>query len=309
MAPRIPVLPFALLVMALLPHAACATPDAVAPTERPFLYRIEGTPPSFLYGTVHVPDERVLALPRSVRLALGRSDVVVTEVLLDADSQMQAAQAALLPVGKGLSEILPPELYARARSYLEARGLPIEAFEQQKVWAVAMQLTLLEYLPQLATRPPLDLLLFRTAKENGKQVDALETPEEQIALMDGIGTAGQLSMLEQTLGYLEAVKPGDPHPVERLLRAYLKGDGDELVTISLEYADLDDPATQQFLDAAIHERNASMAATILAKLAARPDLSYLFAIGALHVPGPEGVKARLEKDGRTMTRLGGNDTP
>ncbi len=302
------VLRLASLIPVLL-TAVAVGPDVVRPTDRPFLYRIEGATPSFLYGTVHLPDERALALPRSVRLALDRADVVVTEVLLDAASQQQAARAALLPADQKLSEILPPELHARTRAYLAARGLPIEAFEQQKVWAVAMQLTLLEYLPQLAMRPPLDLLLFRTAQQRGKRVDALETPAEQIALMDGIGTEGQLSMLRQTLGYLEAIGPGDPHPVERLLRTYLAGDGDALVSVSLEYADLEDPATRQFLDAAIHQRNARMAATIIEQLEARPDDAHFFAIGALHIPGPEGVQARLEKSGRTLTRLAGSDTP
>ena len=298
----------ALLVPLLLPSAACAT-GAVKPTERPFLYRIEGTPPSFLYGTVHVPDERALALPRAVRLAFGRSDVVVTEVLLDESVQAEAARALLLPEGERLGEILPAGTYARARAYLEKRGLPIAAFEQHKVWVLATQLALLDYRTQFKARPPLDLLLFQRAKERNKQVDALETHEDQIALMDGIGTDGQISMLQQTLGYLEAVQPDEPHPVERLLRAYLEGDEDALVSVSLEYADLDDPTTQKFLDAAIHGRNASMAATILQKLEGRPDLTYFFAIGALHIPGPEGVKARLEKSGRTVTRLGGNDTP
>src|ERR1051325_3410775 len=63
----------------------------VRATEKPFLWRIEGPVPSYLYGTVHVPDPRVLELPEVVRRALNASDVFNAEIPLDA-----ATQGALL---------------------------------------------------------------------------------------------------------------------------------------------------------------------------------------------------------------------
>src|SRR5262245_19889095 len=38
-------------------------PAQVRATDKPFLWRIDGPVPSYLYGTVHVPDPRVLELP------------------------------------------------------------------------------------------------------------------------------------------------------------------------------------------------------------------------------------------------------
>ena len=57
----------------------------------------------------------------------------------------------------------------------------------------------------MATQPTLDQYLFAQAVQQGKRVDALETPEEQIAIMDGIGRQGQISLLRQTL---ESVREG-----------------------------------------------------------------------------------------------------
>ena len=42
-----------------------AAPAVAVPTqvERPLLWRIELAPPSYLFGTIHLPDERVTKLP------------------------------------------------------------------------------------------------------------------------------------------------------------------------------------------------------------------------------------------------------
>ena len=57
---------------------------SVRPTEKPFLWRVDGPAPSYLYGTVHVPDQRVLELPQVVRRALEAADVFNAEIPLDA---------------------------------------------------------------------------------------------------------------------------------------------------------------------------------------------------------------------------------
>jgi uncharacterized protein YbaP (TraB family) len=289
--------------------AAWGTAEVVRPTERPFLYRIEGKSPSFLYGTVHMPHARVLALPRSVRLAHRKASAVITEVPLDAETQARVQKAALLPAGKTFSQIVPTDLRERTAAYLATRSIPLHAVESQKVWAVAVSLPLLDFLEMMATQPTLDQYLFRQAIQQRKQVDALETPEEQIAIMDGIGEQGQISLLRQTLDYLEAVEPGAPGPIDRLLQAYLEGDPDELVRVSFEYADMEDPVTREFVDAMLHERNERMAKRIDERLKGHQGDVQFFAIGALHVPGPDGVKARLEKAGYTLTRVAGNETP
>ena len=69
------------------------------------------------------------------------------------------------------------------------------------------------------------------------------------------------------------------------------------------YADLEDPQTIRFLEALLDRRNEKMAAGIEARLAANPDRSYFFAIGSLHMPGPEGILALLTKRGYTIERV------
>ena len=89
---------------------ACAGAQAPPPSDGkpgPFLYRIDGAVPSHLFGTIHLPDERVLELPSSVERALDDADAVYTEVKLAGDWLSVAGSNA---VDSNLSEFDEPTL-------------------------------------------------------------------------------------------------------------------------------------------------------------------------------------------------------
>ena len=294
-----------LLAFALgLAPAAALGQVSPEPTRRPFLWRIAGEPPSYLYGTLHLPDERVLALPPVVIRALDRAQVFCAEVRMDEGGLRQMALAVLLPDGQTLDGVLPPELYQRVDRFVLSKGVPMPVFERMKIWAVATNLGVLDYFRQgVERRPVLDQYLYRRAQAAGKQLDALERIEDQIGILDSVDRPGQIAMLEQTLEHLERIEPGAPGPVEKLIVAYLSGDGERLLRTGLEYADLDDPQTARFLDALIDRRNRTMAAAIDERLGAASGLSYFFAPGSLHLPGPEGLVSLLTERGYALERL------
>jgi uncharacterized protein YbaP (TraB family) len=291
----------------LLGMLGAGAPGIVRPTEHPFLYRIEGTPPSFLYGTIHVPDDRVLAQPRSVRLALQRSDVLVTELRFDAETQRVLVSGLSLPEGRALADAAPAPLVARIERYLNGKGLPLAPFQHFKLVALGAQLEMLDYLS--ARRPALDQQLMQQAKQAGKALDALERPEEQIAALDALTPAEQVQVVDEELARLEKLAPGEPGPVEKMVVAYVAGDEKALWAESMAYVDPADPVDAKFIDALFTQRNARLAERIDQRLSAQPPRAYFVAIGALHLFGPEGVIARLEKRGRTFVRLDGNATP
>lgn len=294
------------LALLLVPHASGAQ-HIVRPTERPFLYRIEGKPPSFLYGTIHVPDDRVLALPRSVRLALQRADVLATELKADSETQRVLLAGLTLPEGQTLADVAPAPLLARIERYVTAKGLPFERIQHFKLVPIGAQLEMLDYLA--AKQPPLDHHLMQLAVQAGKQLDALERPEEQIAALDALTPAEQIQVVDEELARLEKLAPGEPGPVEKMVVAYTAGDEKALWAESMAYVDPSDPVDAKFIDALFTRRNARLAERIDERLSAQPPRAYLAAIGALHLFGPDGVIARLEKRGRTLVRLDGNATP
>jgi uncharacterized protein YbaP (TraB family) len=275
----------------------------VTPTEKPFLWMIAGETPSFLFGTVHLPDDRVLALPDVVEAAFEATDALYTEIPMNPTTMLASLSAMQLANGKTLSDVLPAELVTRAEAYLERRGLSIALFSRFKVAFFAAQLTLLDELENLATRQPLDAVLFSRASEAGKEARALETVDEQLAIFDAFDEKEAAAMLRMTLDYLEGLDADSRSPTEELIELYLEGDGEALASKMYEYFDPKDAFTRKFVDLAITQRNRRMAERIDEWTKKEPDRVHFFAVGALHYPMDVGLIELLRTRGYEIERL------
>jgi hypothetical protein len=271
-----------------------------APTTTPLLWKIERQPPSYLYGTIHVSDPRVLALPASVQAALERSSVVYTEIALDPDTQQRALLAMALPPGQTLKGALPGELYTRVERFLAARGVALELFQSQKVWVLATLLPMLDYVGR---GQPLDEQLYTWAQRRGKRTAGIETVEMQIAAMESAGREGEVALLRETLDHLELAAAQKRDPMGELIEVYLEGDEERIAAASFDYVDRNDPVLRRMLDALIDRRNDYMARTIAERLQAEPRGSHFFAVGAMHLTGERGLVAQLRGRGLRVTRM------
>ena len=288
-------LPLALLWLALTVAAQ------VEPTEKPLLWMIEGQKPSFLYGTIHLPDERVLAIPQLVLNAADSAEALYVEVA--PDELASAAAQLILPDGKTLQEVLPEDLYKRASGYVQSKGLPFMAFQNFKIWVLMVQIEILDYIQQMAVRQPLDLAIYNRAQEAGKEVGGIETLEEQLAVFDDFSEEEQIQLLSEALDQLEENPDKSSSYLEKLLLAYLEGDEDNLHEMLFQEIDKDDPLDQKFVQNLFTDRDRRMADRIASKLKANPSRSYFFAIGSGHLVGGQSVRKRLESRGFRITRL------
>ena len=271
----------------------------------PFLYCIEGNVPSHLFGTIHLPDERVLDVPESVSGALDASDALYTEVKMDDATREELARLlAEAGSGKPLRERLPADLYARLDHYLAQRGMPIALFDSQPVWSIGLTLALLDYLPELALgRPTLDESLVLRAERNGAELGGLELPEEQVAVFESIDGAGQAEMLRDTLDQLEAPSVDGQRPLDLLVDAYLAGDEEGLLASVRESVDPDSASSAALFDRLLDQRSAHMAERIEALVSTNPERRYFFAIGAAHLPGTRGIVSLLRERGLRVERV------
>lgn len=294
-------------VVSLVAYPALAE-DAVTPTDKPFLWLIEGDTPSFLYGTVHLPDDRVLALPEVVETAFAASDAIYTEIPLDMNTQMQVGMEMMLSGDESLSKLLPEDLYQRTDAYVKSKGLSLAMLDRVKVYAVAIQLPVLDYLPVMATKKPLDAMLYARAGEEGKETKALETVDEQLAVFEAFDLKEQIQVLKDTVDYLTKEAESGESATEKLLAAYLGGNLDELDHVMREYMDPDDPLYQKFAKLALTDRNHRMADRIGKVIQDDPGKVNFFAVGALHYDGDEGILHLLREAGYSVKRLDAGDT-
>lgn len=272
-----------LLMVGLAPVVAAGEPG--------LLFEIDATEaggaPCYLLGTIHSEDPRVLALTAPTQAAFDRSAVFIMETIPDTQAVIRAMMAMVYTDGRGLAGVAGRPLYDQTVQALAERGMAEEAIKDYKPWAAA---TLLG-MPEAGTGEFLDIRLYKAALAAGKQVQGLESIEEQLAVFDTLTEEDQIALLRETLEARATL----PEVFARLLEAYLSRDLARLERLGDQYLGRGDPQlAARFRHAALEARNQHMTDRMLAYLRVG---GCFIAIGALHLPGEEGVLSRLARAG------------
>ncbi len=308
------LLPWLLLPWLLLPSllSAQATTQAtrqITPTKHPFLWRIEGkgnqtlNVKSWLYGTMHLGDERLVTLPDSVEVARESVDALYCELDMD-QIQKQAGKMMLkmrLPRGQTLRDQLTPELYERLSDYVTERGSNMLMFRRMRVWAVSVNLAVIEAAKQKMTQS-LDVLIYKDAKSDDKEVGGLETMAEQLDALSDMSEKDHIKLLMKSLDYMEEQAAKGISPLRKMQKTYLAGDAQKLWALANEVMG-EDEVSKRFMKAMLTDRNVRMADRMEKKMEDHPDKSYFFAIGAMHYPGRNGILDLLRRKGFRIKRI------
>lgn len=258
------------------------------------LWRISGKgADGYLFGTMHSDDPRVTRLPPAVEARFVAARTLVLEVLLDEQSEMAAVAQMMLPTNSSLTALAGETLGQQVKQAMLGRGVPPETTERLQLWATALTLS----LPESQDGLFLDKLLYQRAVASGKKCKPLESVNEQIAIFTAFSTEEQKSMLRHVLE-----TAGDtPALFAQMTEAYLARDLAQLVRLGEENPMSSDPALQQrMMERLLGLRNRRMAAR-MEPLLTQPGL--FIAIGALHLPGEEGVIALLRQRGYQLEAI------
>jgi uncharacterized protein YbaP (TraB family) len=259
------------------------------------LWKIEGHggEPSYLFGTMHSEDPRVVRLPVPVQQAFDRSHGVTLEVILDPESLLAMTSGFMFGDGSTLEAHIGAPLYRRTVTAVAAYGIPEILLASMKPWAVAVTLM----TPPTRTGLVLDLVLYQRAVADGKPVDGLETPLEQLSVFDGLSEQDQVALLKDTLDNLSDIE----RMLDDVRDAYLARDLRRLVDASdASMRDSDPQLVARFSGRLITERNHRMVERMQSRL--RKGGQFI-AVGALHLPGDEGVLQLLNQQGYRLTRV------
>jgi uncharacterized protein len=282
-------------------------PAPVAVAWKPLLFKIAGAKPSYLFGTIHIPDPRLATFPPSLEKAIADSDEIVNEMPLDDATQAQMAAALKMPPGKHLSTSISPALLERLKRTFESKNLPgaaVALMDNFKVWAVAVQVALIDHVKELMTAgKPIDMNIHDKAVAGGKAASGLETEAEQVAVFDGLSGAEQARMLEQVLDEADKNQKEGKDPIATLMGLYIAGDEAPLLAELDKGFDLKRPLDQKLLKRLITDRNKIMTQRLDAKIKANPRRGYFVAVGAAHLLGDDGVIAQLKKKGYSIERV------
>lgn len=277
---------FLLLITLFFVHGACASPTAYT---HGLLWKIEraGRAPSYVFGTIHSEDDRVLALPKPVQRVFKASRNYAMEVVVDENTMRAVMGAMMFSDGRTLQQTISAKTYEKVVAAMAGFGMPEQAVQMMKPWALAVTLS----MPKPKTGRMLDAVLMQMAVAQGKQITGLETIEEQLGVLDQLSTSEQATMLEDTLKHL----PEMDEVFVEMHTLYLARDLAGLVRISDDMLargnrELGEKMMYQLVDV----RNGRMVQRMEAHL---KQGNAFIAIGALHLPGEVGVLSLLARKG------------
>ena len=303
---------------------AMARIDAAAeaiPYGTGLFWRLEkpGVPASYLYGTMHVADERATTLLPEVERRIAGADTVALEIKEIADPvALQAAMSglaakALYLDGTTLAGRLSDSDVETLRGALARRGpVPWPAAQRMRPWLLmaAMSLPACERARKEKGRPIVDQLIAAIAERNGRPVVGLETVESQVATIAGLPEPLMLRALadvarlgrrmddvfETTVALYES---GETAKIWALMRDPALAPDVEANAGERERAERM-AGYAAFQEHVIDRRNATMVAALEPLL----ERGNAFAgVGALHLPGAKGMLALLVERGWRVTRV------
>lgn len=253
------------------------------------LWKIErpGQAPSYVFGTMHTEDPRVLNLPQAVQGVFDSTSTYVMEALLDESALLAMTSTMLFSDGRSLKEVLPPPTYAKTVSALSVYGLPEMAVQLMQPWALAITLS----TPKPKTGVVLDIALMQQATAQGKKTAGLETIEEQVGIFSSLPMSEQVILLEDTLKQL----PGIQKLFAEIHNTYLARDLAGLERMSAAQMAQGNPKlVKKIMTQLVEQRNQRMVERMGPYL--KSGKAFI-AIGALHLPGQAGVLNLLAKKG------------
>jgi uncharacterized protein YbaP (TraB family) len=291
----------AVLVVAVgIVAARPASPEAM-PYADGVLWRVETAEglSNYVFGTLHSSDERITSLPEPVSEALAETRTLAIEVVLDNAAIFKLGRAMMLPNGKRLDALLTSKQVAQLKDVAAHYHMPFTMVTRFKPWAAMIVFSLppAEQLRTAAGKKPLDESLRVQAEAAGRTVVGLETVDEQIETLDGMVEADQMLLLNSTLEQAGEIE----RMFAALREAYLARDLAAVYDL-LNAAKIDDDtgAVERFEQRLVIDRNRRMVER-MGELLQEGDA--FVAVGALHLPGQQGILQLLADRGYRVTRV------
>ena len=291
-------------------YAAIVANAKKIPNGEGIFWKIEkaGAEPSWLLGTMHISDPRVVEMPRGAKEAFAKAATVIVESD-EITSEKQAASSLLAKPelmmfldGQSITDMLSKEDITKLESGLKDRGIPLNAVIKMKPWILAsfVALPACEFARKARGASFLDMKLANDAVSEGKQLVGLETLLEQMTALSELPMSFHLQALIDTLQLGNRMED----VMATMIDLYLKGDVGMIMPL-MKSLDPTKQADGQNEYAAFEQRIIDDRNHVMADGAA-PHLekgNVFMAVGALHLPGKVGVIELLRQKGFTATSV------
>lgn len=266
--------------------------------ENSLLWKItspDGNNTSYLFGTYHILGSDYLNDHKKVQAAYQASQSVVVETEIDSSQMMAVAMKGMM-LGKSLKKMMDSADYALIKRELEpSLGMDLAQLDQFKPIFVSIMYSMAlaqKFTPEEMTYGglPIDQYFASNGHKMKKEITSLETPMEQAEIL-----FNSQNLDEQIEDLVELAKDKDEviAMTKMVIQSYMKED----LKTMFEEAHKMEEATGD-LEVLLDDRNDRWIG-ILNPILMKGEA--FIAVGALHLPGENGLLELLKKEGYTLS--------
>ncbi|WP_228140319.1 TraB/GumN family protein [Moritella sp. JT01] len=252
----------------------------------------------YLGGTVHVLALDDYPFPAEFDRAYALADTLVFETdmakLESPEFQQTMLSQLRYPAGQNLTQDLTPETYMMLAAYCESRGIGMQALNNFKPSMVSLMLTMAELQRLNLTGLGVDKYYNSKAVIDAKELGKLETVEQQLAFIAGMGKGKEDELIRYSLEDIKTL----PTFMHEMKTAWRHGNRKALIDLAITPLVKDFPDIYQSL---LVQRNNNWLPQIEAMFDSK-DTEFVL-VGALHLVGKDGLLQRLETAGYKVTQL------
>lgn len=243
---------------------------------------------SYLFGTIHMIGKNDFFVRDEVDSVFSKCNQVAFEIDLDDVAQLNSMQAWLnLPEDLTLDAIIPPDQYNKIKIFFaDSMGLDIKDFNTQKPFALYQQFL---YGLEKSEQESYEIYFLMKCISSQKTVVGLEPISDEFRVMDDISYEEQIRWVTEGIDSINAYRSD----FKELIHAYQAEDLNKLILMLKE-----DPVVMgEFEDALLVQRNQKWIVEILKLTEQMPTF---IAVGAMHLPGENGLISLLREKGFTV---------
>ncbi|TAH05678.1 MAG: TraB/GumN family protein [Sphingobacteriales bacterium] len=289
-----------LLIACLLSLFACSSskktttvtpPKDEVVIENALLWQVSGkglSSPSYVYGTIHIICKEDFQFSGTLKEKFREAKNIYLELDMDDPNMMMKMASLSMMKGQSMKDLMSPADYTYLSAYVkDSLGMPMMLFNKMKPITL-MSLLYTKALPCSASES-YEQTMVTMAKQQKKDIKGLEKIEDQMAVFDKIPDSVEAKMI------LDMIKNMPEQKVQfaQMVAAYKKED-----LRSLSNAMSESPEWKGFEDIMLSNRNKNW---IPVMETAMKESTTLFAVGAGHLYGKEGVINLLRATGYTVT--------
>jgi uncharacterized protein YbaP (TraB family) len=252
----------------------------------------------YIGGTMHVLSQTDYPLPKGYKTAYQDAQTLVFETDMAALTSLEFQQQMLSKLtyldGTTLEDVLSLDTLNLLKMHLKSRSVPYESVKTMKPGFAGITLSVIELSAIGLNAQGVDAYYHMMAMGDGKAIDWLETPMEQISFLAQLGEENSDEYIKYTLDEIDTM----PNTVNALKGAWKAGDMQELERVGVTTWAKDYPDIYNLI---LANRNEKWMERLVPMF--ETDETEFVLVGALHLVGEHGLIPQFKQLGYTIQQM------